>query len=77
MGDRLELRGIEVIQDGLFQIDVYNNTRNEGYRVFVIPDIFFSMIGSSMQKNYTENLRKWHEEMTELKSECKLPIKGE
>jgi len=56
MGDDIELKAIEVIQDGLFQMDFWNNTKNEGYRVFVKPDELFSMIGVSMQRNHEAHI---------------------
>ena len=52
MGDDIELRGIEVIYDGLLQMDLYNKTQQESYRVFVNPALFFGMLGKSMEKNY-------------------------
>lgn len=52
MGDDIELRAVEVIQDGLLQMDLWNNTKHEGYRVFINPADLFSMIGKSMQNNH-------------------------
>ena len=52
MGDEIELRDIQVIQDGLIQMDFFNESEHKGYRAFCKPDIFFKMIGDSMAQNH-------------------------
>ena len=51
MGDEIIIVAIEIIQGGLIQIDLKNETKSEHYRVFVEPKDFFSMFGNAMQKN--------------------------
>ena len=51
MGDEIIIVAIEIIQGGLIQIDLKNETKNEHYRAFVEPKDFFSMLGNAMQKN--------------------------
>lgn len=52
MGDKIELKEIEVIQDGLFQLDFHNENKNTWFRVFVEPEKLFGLMGKAMQVNY-------------------------
>jgi hypothetical protein len=61
MGDKFVITDIEVIQDGLFQIDIKNENTNKSNRLFVEPSQLFSMIGAAMQKNFN----KYCEDRTE------------
>lgn len=61
--DEVSIVAIEVIQDGLFQIDFRVN--DNGYRCFVEPGKLFEMIGHSMQANHDEYNAKWLDEITE------------
>ena len=65
MGDDIEIRAIEIIYDGLIQIDFYNNTKNEGYRCFVDPSVLLGMLSQAMQKNY----KAWMEEFVKSHAE--------
>lgn len=52
MGDKIIIESIEVIQDGLFQIDLKNETTGKYDRCFVEPEDLFGMIGKAIQKNH-------------------------
>jgi len=58
MGEEIKIIGIEIIYNGLFQIDFQNTETKETYRCFTESKEFFGMIGSSMQKNYEEFMDK-------------------
>jgi len=58
MGDEIEVKNIEIIQGGLVQIDFYNATQDKIDRAFCDPDVFFAMIGKSMQAG----AKKWNED---------------
>ena len=68
MGDDIEISDIQIIQDGLFQIDFYNKSKDEHYRAFCDPDKFFKMIGDSMQDNHIKCLKE-HSERLEKDNE--------
>ena len=65
MGDHIELKEVEVIQDGLFQIDFYNENQNTWFRVFVEPEKMFGLIGDAMQSNYKKYLENAYTELVE------------
>jgi len=44
MGEKITIKGIEVIYDGLLQIDIWFEDQNKGGRIFVEPDKFFGML---------------------------------
>jgi len=54
MGDEIEFIRVEVIQNGLLQMDFRNNTTNTPIRAFVDPGDFFKMLGQSMDENLIE-----------------------
>ena len=54
MGDEIILKAIEVIQDGLLQIDLWNETERKEIRFFAEPKEFFNMLGNAMQKNFKQ-----------------------
>lgn len=54
MGDHIIFKSIEVIQGGLLQIDLWNETENKHIRFFAEADEFFSKFGKAMQKNHKE-----------------------
>ena len=54
MGDEIIIRAIEIIQNGLIQIDFLNKETDECLRAFCEPEAFFCMIGKSMQKNFDQ-----------------------
>jgi hypothetical protein len=56
MGDRIVIIGIEVIQDGLFQIDFKNINTGKCDRSFINPEDLFGMIGEAMQLNHNAYL---------------------
>ncbi len=66
MGDYIELRDVEVIQDGLLQLDFYNETQNKWFRVFVEPEKMFGLIGEAMQNNFKKYLEKACSELVEI-----------
>ena len=51
MGDEFELTNVEVIYNGLLQLDILNVNENTSIRVFVEPTKFFGMVGKSLQEN--------------------------
>lgn len=53
MGD-LELTEMEVIQDGLIQMDFRDKTTEQWTRCYVDPVRFFSLLGKSMEKNHKQ-----------------------
>jgi hypothetical protein len=63
MGDKIIIESIEVIQDGLFQIDFKNVKTEEYYRCFIEPDKLFGMIGEAMQENYNKYLDRVYGQM--------------
>ena len=54
MGDEIIIYAIEVIQNGLLQIDFRNENTDEQFRAFCEPKEFFGMIGKAMQKNFDQ-----------------------
>lgn len=58
MGDRIAIERIEVIQDGLFQIDFKNENTGEYERCFIEPEVLFGMIGKAMQENHDNYLNR-------------------
>ena len=53
MGDDVVIKAIAVIHGGLLQIDLWNNSTNQGAgRLFIEPHGFFAMLGKSMQASY-------------------------
>ncbi len=52
MGDKIIIESIEIIQGGLIQIYLYNETINKHEIAFCEPNKFFNLIGESMQKNH-------------------------
>ncbi len=56
MGDKIEVKDVQVIQGGLLQIDAYCEEKNEHYRIFANPDKFFTLLGQSMFKNFEEHM---------------------
>lgn len=62
MGDKIELKEIEVIQDGLFQLDFYNENKNTSFRVFIEPEKLLTLMGKAMQVNYQKYWDKIYDE---------------
>jgi hypothetical protein len=56
MGDKIVIENIEVIQDGLFQIDFKNTNTGKYDRCFIDPRDLFEMIGEAMQENHDKYL---------------------
>jgi len=54
MGEEIVITAIEVIQNGLLQIDFRNQETKDIFRAFCEPEAFFGMIGKSMQKNFEQ-----------------------
>lgn len=61
MGDEIVIKTVEVIQGGLLQIDLRNETNGEWYRVFAEPRTFFAMIGEAMGKNCDDYMKQLEE----------------
>ena len=53
MGERIEITAIQIIQNGLIQMDIFYTEQKKGDRIFCNPDIFFEMIGKSMHDNWS------------------------
>jgi len=64
MGDEIEIKNIEIIQGGLVQLDLYNVSQNRYDRAFCDPDVFFKMIGDSMQENFKKWVNNFHKKST-------------
>jgi len=64
MGDKIELKEIEVIQDGLFQLDFHNENKNTSFRVFVEPEKLLTLMGKAMQVNYQKYWDKIYAEQS-------------
>lgn len=60
MGEEARLIDIEVIQDGLIQMDI--EIEEKLVRVFIQPSDFFLHFGSAMQKNYIAWIKREIEE---------------
>ena len=58
MGDEIIIESIEIIYDGLIQIDFKNNDTGEFYRSFIEPEKLFKMIGESMQRELQKGKMK-------------------
>lgn len=58
MGDKIVIKEIAFIQDSLYQIDLYNETKKEWYRVFADKDELENKmrIAKGKQINGEENL---------------------
>jgi len=54
MGDEIIIYAIEIIQNGLLQIDFRNENTNDCFRAFCEPKKFFGMFGKAMQKNFDQ-----------------------
>jgi len=54
MGEEIIVDAIEIVENGLIQIDFRNNDTGETFRAFCDPDRFFGLIGASMQKNFEQ-----------------------
>lgn len=57
MGDRITITKIEFLDQGdrkLYQIDLYNETKNEHYRAFCEIDIFEGMLQKAKEVRYAD-----------------------
>lgn len=54
MGDKITLKGVEVIQGGILQLDFKNEETGKIDRCFVTAQTFFQMMGASMQNAHIE-----------------------
>lgn len=54
MGDEITIYAIEVVQNGLIQIDLRNEETGECFRTFCEPNRFFNMLGETMQNNFNQ-----------------------
>ena len=71
MNNRVIIEQIEVIQGGIFQIDIYRipkiSEEEKRERIFIEPADLFGMIGKAIQKN----VGKWNAELINHFSGCK------
>lgn len=56
MGDKITLKGVEVIQGGILQLDFKNEESGKMDRCFVSAQDFFKMLGNSMNNNHIEHM---------------------
>lgn len=49
MGDRIRITKIEFIHNELYQIDLYNETKKEHYRLFASEDEFESKLKAAKE----------------------------
>lgn len=68
MGELFELINIEVIQNGLFQIDIRGEETNQFIRFFVRPEELFNKIGISMGKNLDKYFEETYKEFSKVES---------
>lgn len=50
MGDRIEIKEIRFLYGHLFQIDIYNETKNEEYSVFCEIENFFGLLAQGTKR---------------------------
>jgi hypothetical protein len=59
MGDKITLKGLEVIQSGVLQLDFKNEDTGKMDRCFVTVQKFFEMFGNSMHKAHIEYVKNF------------------
>ena len=57
MGDKIRVIDIQVIQGGLFQIDLMNDTTQEAIRFFAEPYDLFQRVGNALQLSHNSYLK--------------------
>jgi len=73
MDDEIDVVGVEIVQGGLVQIDFHNVTQNKKSRAFCDPDIFFKMMGDSMQRSAN---KEWMDNFQRESSQHSLGARG-
>ena len=50
MGDKIVISKVELLYGRLFQIDLHNESKDEGYRVFADKEDLYNMLNSAIEK---------------------------
>ena len=64
MGESYSVISVEVIQDGLIQVDIEGDESGERIRFFAEPGELIGQIAESMQENFEEHREEYLNELS-------------
>lgn len=73
MGEEITLIGVEMINGGSLQVDIYFQDQKKGARFFCEAEQFFSMLGKSMTECNNAFEKKWAEDNGMIPEKTELP----